>query len=77
LRDFGWISKSRSDLLFDWGKWGFWWVEKWKERIWILRESKSRSDLLFDVLEVVTVIMVKGEEEELKFYIEINIPKWV
>jgi hypothetical protein len=28
-------------------------------------------------LGVVAVIMVKGEEEELKFYIEINIPKWV
>jgi hypothetical protein len=32
-----------------------------------LKTSKSRSDLLFDVLGVVAVIVVKGEEEELKF----------
>jgi hypothetical protein len=72
LRDFGWISKSRSDLLFDWGKWGFWWVEKWKERIWILGESKSRSDLLFDVLGVVAVIMRRERRRNRNFYMERN-----
>jgi hypothetical protein len=47
-------------------------VEKWKERIWILGESKSRSDLLFDVLGVVAVIMRRERRRNRNFYMERN-----